>query len=163
MSKSFTMADAENAMRLIYATQYKTAARAANTRMIAYWNERGTFSKKEAALLMQMNLELQKEIGTPEPAHVRKLDKEEIIRYLRPELWRAESYLLHENQIPKPMVPLAGRREKILERNYNMALVVAIYMLFPDEPRKVTDFMIEAFDDPIAEAAASEPDRCVSP
>lgn len=165
MSKSFTMADAENWMRFIYITHYKTAGRAANAKMIAYWYERGTFSKKETALLMQMNLDLQKEIGTPEPSHVREMTKEDMIRYLRPELWRAERNILQENHIPKPMLPPDGRREKILERNYDVAIVKMIYELFPDEPRKLTrgDLMAEFFDDPTPGEAPAEPDPGVSP
>lgn len=163
--RTFTMADAEKVFRRNYDMLYRQAAKGQNLRAFRVWYEGDMFDREELNALLELNEKLAAEIGTPEPAHVRGMTREDMIRYLRPTLWGAERRLLHYELIPKPALPPDGRREKILERNYDVALVSAIYELFPDEHRKLTpgDLMIEFFDDPTAEATASESGHRVSP
>ncbi len=165
MSKTFTLVDAEKAFRRNYERLYKQAAKGQNARLIQILCDRKQIDGKEWWYMGDLNDRLADEIGMPEPEHVMDMTKEDMIRYLRPALWGAEHRLIHDELIPNPPLPPDGRRMEIMERNFDVALVKMIYKLLPEEPRKLTqgDLMIEIFDDPIAEADASGPDRCVSP
>ena len=166
MSKTFTVADAEDAIRRNYDRLYREAAKGQNMRMFRAWYEDGhVFTDEELSALLYKIRKLEVEnYGTPEPDHVRGLTRDEALILLHADLWAAERRLL-QNPIPKPPKPVEGRLSEIMARNYDVAFVSMLYELFPDEPRKLThgDLMIEAYDDPIAEAAASGPVPDVSP
>lgn len=166
MGKKFTVADAEKAIMRNYDRLYRKAAVGQNMRMFRAWYEYDRlFTDEELSKLLDKIHRLEVEnYGTPEPAHVRGMTKEEALVLLHADLWAAERRLLL-NPIPKPAKPVNGRLARIMARNYDVAFVSMMYELFPDEPRKLTagDLMIEDYDAAITEAAASEPVPDVSP
>lgn len=72
-------------------------------------------------------------------ANLRPMTEEERKAYLRHLLWAVQYRLMHLT----PKIPAEGTRlEMALQvdgRNEDVALVKALYELFPDEPRKLTE------------------------